>query len=168
MKKALIIMILFMVALNLFSQKTENEKVADIRIWYKEITDNLNSYEKILMDAPDESTEGGLITFYKEGEEIRMIKEEYYGESGNVSYSYYFRNKRLFFMFKVQTTYDVPIYIDESGNGTAEENRFYFYSNEMIRWLDKDKQKVDKNSGMFYKTSASVLNDAYALYEKGK
>jgi hypothetical protein len=163
MKKIFLFLLAFYIAFSCNAQKTENEMVNDIRAWYKDVSENLGSYEKFVHDAPGESTEGGVLTVYKENDNIRMIKEEYYGESGNAKYHYYFRNDKLFFMFQVNKYYDVPIYVDDSGKGKIEENRFYFYSDQMIRWLDPKKEKVNKASEEFTNKADQILEDSYGL-----
>lgn len=168
MKKILVLFTMSIILFQTYAQKTETEKITEIRAWYKEIVSELDSYEKEMIEDSEQSAEGGMIYYYLNGDAIKMIKAEYYGESGNVKFSYYFRKGKLFFMFRERKSYDVPIYVDESGKGTMEEDRFYFYDDVMIRWLDKEKNKVNISSEEFSKHEMSILKDAYEYYNKLK
>lgn len=166
MKTLLLILSVLVLNINLYSQRSEDEKNSDIKQWYKEIMTNINSYEKRVVESMDESTEGGEITYYLKDDNVKLIKAVYYGETGNSTYSYYFRNNKLFFMFQVKEIYDVPIYIDNSGKGTKEENRFYFYGDELIRWLDNKKQGVDITKPIYLEKEKSIIEEAYKLFNK--
>ena len=166
MKSLLLILFVTTLYLNLYSQRTETEKIADIKLWYKDVMSNIDTYEKKVIDDPDGSTEGGEITFYLTDGNAKLIKAIYYGEMGKITNNYYFRNNKLFFMFQVKEIYDAPIYVDSSGKGTKEENRFYFYSDEMIRWLDKDKKEVEKTEPAFKENEESILEEANELLDK--
>lgn len=169
MKKTIILFISLISITNLFAQRSQTEKIADIKTWYKELTSNINSYEKSMVDYPDESTEGGEITFYKKNGKIDLFKVAYYGETGNMKFSFYFRNNELFFVFQETENYSVPIYVETDDRKiTKEENRYYFYCKKMIKWLDNDKKEVSVKSSNFKSKEEELLKDIDKLLKKSE
>ncbi len=169
MKKISIIYVLCILSVSVFAQKTQSEKVADIKIWYSEVSSNINTYTKSTVDYSEESTEGGDITFYKRAGNIVLLKVAYYGESGNMKFSFYFRNSALFFVFQETENYSVPIYIETDDRKiTKEDNRYYFYCNKMIKWLDKDKKEVFVKSSDYKEKEEELLKDVEKLLSKSK
>lgn len=74
MKTLLLILSVLVLNINLYSQRSEDEKISDIKQWYKEIMTNINSYEKRVVESMDESTEGGEITYYLKDDNVKLIK----------------------------------------------------------------------------------------------
>jgi hypothetical protein len=156
------------IILNASAQKSESEKIKDIRTRYYEIMKNLDNYDKQMIEDNDQSAEGGIIYYYLKDQKVKLIKAEYYGESGNLKLSYYFNEDKLFFMFSERMSYDVPIYVDDSGKGTLEENRYYFRDDIMIRWLDNEKKQVDKKVESYALKEAEIIKDAYNYLKMNK
>ena len=169
MKKLCIISVVLILSINLYGQKTQSEKVADIRTWYKEVTSNIDNYSKTVVDYSEESTEGGEITFFKKAGDVVLFKVAYYGETGNMKFSFYFRNSELFFVFQETENYSVPIYVETDNRTiTKEENRYYFYCNKMVKWLDNSKKSVLANVSVFKEKEEELLKDVDKLLKKSE
>lgn len=124
---------------------SSEEKINEIRAVYNKINKNLASYRVTEFDN-DESTEGGTSKFYIHNNQFVKITKEYLGEMGKRNIDYYFtENGELRFVFEQLTHYNAPMYVTEDTEdgmeafdpkkSTVEENRYYFYNDELIRWL---------------------------------
>ncbi len=92
-------------------------------------------------DAEEQSTEGGEVTRYYDGNVLRKIVAVYYGESGRATCEYYFLNGQLAFAYYVDYNYDKPL----SGKvKSKEENRFYFHEHKLFQWIGPDGHIKDK------------------------
>ena len=165
MKKTIILFISLISITNLFAQRSQTEKIADIKTWYKELTSNINSYEKLTVDYPYEIIEGGgKITYYKKDGMIDLFEVAYYyGEIGKEKFSFYFRNNKLFFVFQVTENYGPPGCVVDDRKIIKDENRYYFYCNKMIKWLDGDKKEVSVKSLSFKSKEEELLKDVDEL-----
>lgn len=73
----------------------------------------LTEYEFIKRDLAD-STEGGEVNFYMDGEQVQKIEALRMGEMGQLFEQYYFNNGELDSAIIAKTTYNRPIYWDET------------------------------------------------------
>ncbi|PNK61064.1 hypothetical protein [Psychrobacter sp. FDAARGOS_221] len=137
-----------------------------IRQIYAEVNNNLGSYQLTNIDNHGHSTEGGVIKFYTDQNQIRLIEEIYYGETGKYSLQYYFANNDLYFVFEQTVRYNAPISFDTPSLGMEAfdikkskiaENRYYFYNGSMIQWLDEDKQSVSPNNSRYINKQNQLL-----------
>ena len=120
------------------------DEVTQIRAWYNETQNNSDSYE--FFSALD-----GNITCYKGSELIRLDVAKGF-DDWNYTRRYYFRNDSLYFAFVF--------------NG-SEEHRFYFKEDQLIRYIDDNKNAYDYgDTDRFAEWSAPVLNEAYQLYDE--
>jgi hypothetical protein len=82
-----------------FAQTTES-LVANIKTEYKETREHLSSYDTIIKDIWDESTEGGeAIGYYAKGN-LKLIEVLLLREQGMIKSEYYFDADELFFCFE--------------------------------------------------------------------
>jgi hypothetical protein len=109
--------------------------IKKIRLDFSTINSRLTSYKKKSKDVFDMSAEGGEVTGYYDKALLVKLHSVFYGETGKVEIDYYFNKEGLFFLYKKETFYDKPIYVKGFKIKNIEENRFYFYKNELIRWL---------------------------------
>jgi len=137
---------------------TYDKKIENIRTNYKEINDNISNYEKIEQDIIDESTEWWQRILYKQTNWddylYRKIKETYYWEMWKTTYEFYFDNEwSLSFIFEQRTNYNAPMYVEEfdETQNTITENRYYFYEDNMIKWIDDKKNIVNTKDEKFTK-----------------
>ena len=136
----------------------EDPRIVDIRKEYSHIREHMRSFASESVDFYDESTEGAVITGYKEKGITRLMDITWYGESGKRIREYYYKDHHIFFVFDQVEYYNQPYYIDaeqlkEMGvedqepfnpeKSTYEENRYYFHNDELIRWIDPEKQQKD-------------------------
>jgi hypothetical protein len=147
-----------------FSQ-TEEELVKSIREWFTATNSGLSSYDLTEKEVSDESTEGGAMKAYYQNKELKLLHCEFFGEMGNIVEDYYYNSGNLYFVFSVRTTYSAPVYEEVEKTTTSEENRYYFNNEKMIRWLDKDKVKVDVNSEDFKTMGQSIFDESKRLLE---
>jgi hypothetical protein len=81
-------------------------------------------------DVLDFSLEGGELTGFYRGRELRKLAARLYGESWRGTEDYYFSEGRLIFIHTVQERYDEPF------SGRVQwtiEHRFYFDDGRLIR-----------------------------------
>lgn len=144
--------------------------IKDIRAKFSLINTDLHSYEQRSGDIEEYSTEGGEYTVYYDGEDPLKIEAIYYGEMGRVAIDYYLWDRKVFFVFHQRFSYNSPIYITEDipeqgieafddSKTSIEENRYYFYKNSLIRWLDNEKNKVDPSSNEYKEEEIRSLED---------
>ncbi len=137
------------------------EKVSEIRKNYTDINKNLEYYN-IQITPLYESTEGGRAVDYvnDKGEIVKRI-ETYYGEMGRFVIEYYFYQGDIRFIFTVDINYNAHITSPDFNQFryTINENRYYFYCNRMIKWLDQDKKAITPNSKKFSEREQELLND---------
>ncbi len=146
--------------------KTEEELISDIREKFGVINYNSTSYKKITKDVMGESTQGGGLEAYFKDRELRKIVVTYYGEMGKSSQEYYFWDNELFFAFIQEYLYNKPMYMEGSKVEKIDENRYYFYHDKLIRWLDPKKEKV--NESKFIIEETRLLQNVKELKEKLK
>ncbi len=118
------------------------EIINNIRDWYQQINSNQNMYKKVVKPLMGESSEGGELSGYYEKDGLRKVVAIHAGEMGKSITEYYFKSNELFFVFTTDSLYDKPFYMEGYKISSVEETRFYFYNNLIIKWLNKNKERV--------------------------
>ncbi len=118
--------------------------IAAIRAEYKHINADSAMLKVIRKDVMDESTEGGEILQYFDGNRLRKAVALFYGETGKSRTEYYFGNGKIIFIYKVVSHYNKPMYMEGSKVDRKDEDRFYFNTDgSLIRWIDKTGRIAD-------------------------
>lgn len=133
--------------------------LSDIRMKFTEINANESSYRAVRRDLSEvESSEGGdMIEFY-EGNEVRKATVTYFGSIGKAEIDYYLNEGQIFFIFRKDTYYDKPTYMEGFQVDHIDENRFYIYENSLIKWINEKKEEVLPSSLLFKEKEKEVLN----------
>lgn len=139
------------------SLKSEKEIVSDIREKFAAINSNIESYKKVTGDMMSESSEGSSVEGYYKGDELRKLVVEFYGHLGRLKEEYYFWNNKIFFVYTQLFSYNVSITMKECKVDHIDQNRYYFYNDKLVRWLDPKKEKVDNSK--FNQKEIEILND---------
>jgi hypothetical protein len=137
-------------------------------------------YNTLSSDLMDESTEGGELTFYYDGDRINEVIARHFGEMGQQITEYFFKGSDLCFVNKCLIRYNRPFYYDESlareNNDTDwhdfsksffETSRYYFSSREFIAGYDDKGDEIkltDKNVTGYIKQSEKYIQ----IFEKKK
>jgi hypothetical protein len=82
-----------------------------------------------------QSTDGGQLEAYCEGDTIRLLVAEYYGETGDAAYRFYLDRDSLLFVLG-ESRRGRPNGRDPYPKRTiVEQERFYFTADRLVRWL---------------------------------
>lgn len=127
-----------------FADSTSEEEsiVSQIKEWYASVNDGLPAFDKVDKELMDESSEGGQLSGYLKDSELVKLVSSVYGEMGKSIHEYYYWDGELFFVFTQDYQYTMPMYMEGSEVDKIIENRYYFRSDTLVRWLDSNKQKV--------------------------
>ncbi len=115
--------------------------ILKIRKEYARIKSDSAKCRIVHQDVWGESTEGGEIVRYFEGEQLIKVVSTFFGETGNNVTEYYFSVGKLFFCYQRLTTYTKPM------SGIARkvvEDRYYLDNLKLIRWLKSNGKIADK------------------------
>lgn len=77
------------------------------------IDESLSTYTKTAEDVFGESTEGGEITKYFDGQQLKKSEETYYGETGKSIIQLYYNKGEIFLEIKTKYTYNAPVTSEE-------------------------------------------------------
>jgi len=115
----------------------------------------------VTADIMDESTEGGESKKFYEGKELKKAEVIFLGETGRVSYEYYFTGGQLFLYISRYVRYTKPFYIKNSKTGRVDVTRCYFENQRLVRWIDEKGKIVDKS--LYPATEKELLEKAGSI-----
>ena len=130
-----------------------------IRKEYSEINSKVAKYHKVEKNVFDQSAEGGVIIAYYDNKDLKKANTTFYGEMGKVMTEYYFNKDGLIFAYSIEYNYDKPMYIKGSKIVSMQENRYYLFRNQLIKWLDNNKKSVNPNSKVYQEANKNLLED---------
>jgi hypothetical protein len=128
---------------------------------YSLINSNLGKYTIVQKTIEGRSTEDGDVKMYFENQALKKVESIYYGEMGKVSTDFYFNADSLFFVYQATFNYNSPIYTEGSNLESIDENRCYFYDLSMIKWIGKDKKRVQTGSEKFILMEKTLLEEMW-------
>lgn len=106
------------------------EAIARIRAEFAQIQREAPGYRQTTHDVHEFSLEGGVLTGFYRGGELRKLHARLFGETWQGTQEYYFAGGRLIFIHVVHGLYDEPM----SGRVQRTiEHRFYFDRGRLIR-----------------------------------
>ena len=85
-----------------------------------------------------------LIRYY-DSDEIKKVVVKFEGDRQDLISEYYYKNDSLIFVFKTLNNYKHPKWSDDFNVADKDilENRYYFYENKLIKWIDSNKIDVE-------------------------
>lgn len=137
------------------------EIISNIREHYGAINYNVKYYDKVskVVSSADDHTIS-LKGYFKDGE-LRKMTTRYEDDFERRIEEYYFWDNELFFVY---TQFDVDYPHDELSNYQSEapgQNRYYFHKDNLIRWLDPEKEEVVASK--FSSKEAKILSEVRYL-----
>jgi len=111
------------------------KKISVIKKKFTDINAKISFYKRIERPITGLSAEGGILTSFFEHKDHVKDHLILYGEMGKTEIDIYYSKDILFFIYKVDTTYDKPIYNSGFKVKNVSQNRFYFEQNKLFRWI---------------------------------
>lgn len=136
------------------------ENLISIKKQFQKINQT-KTYQTITLHFFGHSTEGAVAIYYLKNNKIEKIVAVYLGETGRTLYELYYNNENLIFVLEQRYQYNRPIYWTTKmeqellGNNRFEpkteifESRYYFSNLNLIQFIDRNQQIVEKNSQVF-------------------
>lgn len=162
--RTILTIFIFFLSLGLTAQEQE---ILEIRKLYNETLTDKKGYTVLTQDDFENSSEGGEITAYKNSKEVKLIEAVYYGHMGKAKYDYYYKGSKVYFVFVEEFNYNAPptqpSYDQEKT--TKDQSRYYFWNDEMIRWIKPSGEYSDTASTLFEEESTKILKWASEMVE---
>jgi hypothetical protein len=108
--------------------------IARIRAEFATIEREAPTYRQTKHDLYNFSLEGGELTGFYRGGELRKLAAPHYGETGRATEAYYFARGQLVFIHVVHDQYMRP-FAEGGGIRATIEHRFYFDAGRLIRHI---------------------------------
>ncbi len=166
--------IFFLLLTSLYSfvfSQSEND-IAYIRTQVETTNTQSKDYKKATLSIDlGQSTEGNEVVVYtKELNDIKLIKETYFGEMGKTVISNYIDNKHTIFIHKEYYSYKFSI-TDKKFNTNdfiEKEVRFYLKNDRIIRWIDDKKtlKTYPKNAASIESNMMEHVASLISQFEK--
>jgi hypothetical protein len=166
-------LVLLAVAASALSSRTVRaqaaaDPVATHRAAYQLIERSLPRYRQASADMDSlglerQSADGGNVKAYCDGSTLRLLVADYYGESGDATYRFYFDHDSLFFVFLNSRRG-----LRSEGNPypertIREHQRFYFTDAHLIRWLNPKNISQSLSSASAKRWERELLEDSHRL-----
>ncbi|MEK6333627.1 MAG: hypothetical protein AABM67_01685 [Acidobacteriota bacterium] len=150
----LFVPVIFVFAFPAGSVAQSADPIASIRQHYAQINRNAALYKKVKKELSGFSAEGGELLAYFHGPSVMKIVATFFGESGKASEEYYFWDGQLIFVLRKDFQYNKPL----SGKVIrTTENRFYFNSGKLIRWIDENAKEVGSDAPTYQEKQKEYL-----------
>jgi hypothetical protein len=128
--------------------------IARIRAEFAAIEREVPAYRQTKHDVHDFSLEGGELTGFYRGRELRKLHARLFGESWRGTEEYYFAGGRLIFIHVVHERYDEPM----SGRVQRRiEHRFYFDGGRLVRRIRGVRPAASSGDLSMYDPDLAVL-----------
>ena len=127
-----------------FAKSDVEDKIQHIKALYNEL--QKAPLKSISHDEAcgSESAEGSSSKVFLQGDEIKIIKDEYYGEMGKEFYIFYYENGKPFFILETEYLYSTPLMQPipnmPKPTQTITEYRYYIDDAKLLRLLEAKKE----------------------------
>jgi hypothetical protein len=113
---------------------------------YKQINDNLNSFNKQSITRKLNGVSYWLDGWFKDGEAMKIVAKAQKPDDHMGTEEYYIENSQPLFVFRVSDMLDL-----ETGKVMKRraENRFYFRDGRLFKWLKWDKSEMSPHEEIF-------------------
>ncbi len=120
--------------------KSEAQTLARIRAQVNAADTREKSYRKVERNLVGQSTEGGVLTGWFDGNTFVKMTARYFGEEGKGSSEFYLQNNKPIFVLDTDYKYDRQL----SGKVTQiDQKRFYWNADgKLVRVLDDKKRPM--------------------------
>ncbi len=158
------------------SEAEADPRISDIRKECRTIRDAVLTLHQETIELIDCSTEGGVAMVFRDAKgSIRLIRVELYSRSGKEFNEYYYRNGFLIFALQEHYRYNVPFNVSKEDakkmgiepfnprKTRITEDRYYFDSGMMIKWLAEDKHDVEVHNREFRDAEKEVTGSSNAM-----
>jgi hypothetical protein len=106
-----------------------------------------------------QSTEGGTLQAYCQGDTVRLLVADFGGETGDATERFYFDNDSLLFVF-AESRRGIPNGRDPYPKRTiVDQERFYFSADRLVRWLGNRNVRQSVTSSEALDRAAELLNE---------
>lgn len=130
------------------------DPIVSIRQQYAAINKRAPRLRKVKKELSGFSLEGGELVAYFDGPAIVKMVATHYGEGGRTVEEYYYSGGKLIFLFEKVLHYDRPM----SGKVVrSAENRYYFASEKLVRWIDEKGKQAPGGSEQFEEKQSEAL-----------
>ncbi|HRG59875.1 MAG TPA: hypothetical protein PK323_13040 [Bacteroidia bacterium] len=185
-KKLYIILTLFLLGNGSSFAQSKDSLISVIIAKFQHIESHLKNYNITLNELFDESIDGGQISYYHEGKNIRLIEIMRLSDTGKRETKYYFDNEKLIFAIDAHYKYNRPLYWDinkakefndtiiyDPSKTNVKEDRYYFSKEKVIGCIANDQKELDKlNSNLRQKmieaNGQRLITEAYKFKDKLK
>ena len=131
-------------------------QIKEIKAEYEKINKDTAKYKMVQSDVFGQSSEGGVLKKYYNGNVLRKAILTLFGETGQSTSEYYFLNGELIFEFDTELFYKSPLYMGKVEIKSQEETKFYFKNQRLISWIGNDGNMMD---GALYPEKEEELLD---------
>jgi len=148
----------------------------DIMKVFNKINADIPKYKHKTIDMTGITRDGGTITGFYDGKELKKAMVEFYFDTGRDISEYYYDDGALALMVIQKYHYNRPYYYDEerarANNDTiwyddskseVKTIRCYFKDGDMIKWVDENKLSRQPDSHEFTQQQKRSLSDSKRL-----
>ncbi len=128
------------------------------------IDKGVEMYAKTDKDLFGYSTEGGVLTVYRDWGKIKKIRVTLMGEMGQSSNYYYFDDEELIFLSSAVARYEEPF----GEVAEVERNEYYFDGGTMLQWVDENKKDFPKYDSRFIDKQLEIHDDLNLFWDLAK
>ncbi len=140
-------------------QGKQNGDIKDINISVQTTEENLSMFDKIESDIMNESTQGGILTGYFNGQYFVKFTACYFGEIGMLIRDYYLNNNKLTFVNDKEQLYDKSIYDGKVKVVKINIVKYYIQNNQINVIFDDKNNILNKNQSESNKMLKEFLQD---------
>jgi hypothetical protein len=174
--------ILIAVGILIFSNfaQAEDIAVAAIRKEYQLIQQASPTLKTEEVDLEDYAVEGAGAKAYRDKQGIlRVIKADFFHESGKEFKEFYYKDGILIFAFYITHRYNqhpgiTPEIAKQEGieegfdpkKTVTAEDRYYFSNSKMIRWIDENHKEVNPNSKEYRDSEQDIMETSIDMLSK--
>lgn len=148
-------------SVNCLGQDTPKGSIDSVEIWIKEINDDTAKLKVVQKDIFGQSTEGGFLRSYYDGNTLRKAIFTLFGETGQSTSEYYFLNGEIIFLHQKELRYKSPIYMGKTEIESQKKNKYYFKNQKLIRWISNDGKIVD--AILYPEKEKEILDDVKSI-----
>ena len=129
---------------------------------YKLFCTQLESVKKDTMTI-FESTEGGILAGYFVANKLRLMRIEYYGETGKGVVDFFFLGGEVIFIKDILVDYNVPFYMENSKAVKISEYKYYLKNGKLLKCVDEKGEAVAED---YCAKEMGLFNELIEKYSK--